>query len=198
MRLGQWDRGIKIESPIAHRYENHNAQKVKQEEAIQRLVQGLEVVSLNIVKQISKGDFVSTLSSATKDAMSDDGDQTSIEFIGVAATEIISKTYDVSGIYVSEITVSGNAGGTKRFVKRRNREKITLIQSGKTITGVDDFGKLKINGTRQGNIISFYIVRGNGINGTWKINADASRLEGKWNTNGGGGASGKWDLVRIE
>ncbi len=101
---------------------------------------------------------------------------------------------DVSGTYVSELTHSGNAA--KDF-KRNNRKEITLKQEGNIITGTDRSGTFEINGTREGDSISFYILRGNQIDGVWQINADATRLEGKWHTNGGGGASGKWNLKRV-
>lgn len=107
-------------------------------------------------------------------------------------------TIDVSGTYISEITASGNANGAIRFLKKKDRKEITLKQTGNTITGTDSSKNLKINGTREGNRIKFYIVRGNQINGSWEINADATNLEGKWFTDGGGGASGKWNLTKIE
>jgi hypothetical protein len=64
--------------------------------------------------------------------------------------------------------------------------------------GTDRFGNLKINGTLEGNVIRFYVVRGNQIDGTWDINANVSNLKGTWNTDGGGGSSGTWNLTRIE
>ncbi len=75
--------------------------------------------------------------------------------------------------------------------------QITLQQDGSTITGTDSSGNIRINGRREGSVVRFYIIRGNEINGTWEIGADAGRLEGKWHTNGGGGASGKWNLLRT-
>ena len=59
-------------------------------------------------------------------------------------------------------------------------------------------GTCKINGTREGGTISFYIARGNEIIGTWEINADATEMVGKWFTNGGGGTSEKWNLKRVK
>lgn len=102
---------------------------------------------------------------------------------------------DISGVYASEITESG---GRPNFTSKQRRMRITLEQNGKTITGTDSSRKIKINGTRNGNKIEFYIIRGNQIDGVWEINADATKLEGKWSTDGGGGGSGNWNLTRIE
>lgn len=104
---------------------------------------------------------------------------------------------NVSGSYIAEITISGNAAGSKSFLEQKDRKKIMLKQSGNKITGTDGSKTLKINGTREGNTIKFHVLRGNQIDGSWKINADASRLQGEWNTDGQGGASGKWNLTRI-
>jgi hypothetical protein len=86
-----------------------------------------------------------------------------------------------------------------RDIKRLNGKLIVLKQTGNTITGsIGSKSNWIINGTREGNIIKFYIIRGNEINGSWEINADATKLEGKWLTTGAGGASGKWNLTKIE
>ena len=101
---------------------------------------------------------------------------------------------DVSGTYISEITESGSRNV---FSNKEQKMKITLQQNGNTITGSDSSRAIKISGTREGSTISFYIFRGNQIDGVWEINADATKLEGKWGTDGGGGASGKWNLKRV-
>lgn len=106
--------------------------------------------------------------------------------------------FDVTGSYISEITVSGSAWGTKRFLERKDRKEVILKQTGNTILGTDRSKTFEINGTREGSTINFYIPRGNQIEGVWEINADATKLEGNWNTDGHGGASGKWNLTRVE
>jgi hypothetical protein len=83
-------------------------------------------------------------------------------------------------------------------MKKKNRKEITLEQTGNAISGVDSPKNPKINGTREGNTINFYIPLGNQIDGTWEINADATEMVGKWHTDGGGGASGKWNLKRLQ
>ena len=55
-----------------------------------------------------------------------------------------------------------------------------------------------IKGTREGNIVNFYMFGPTLIDGSWEINADATKLEGKWFTYGGGTASGKLNLTRVE
>jgi hypothetical protein len=110
---------------------------------------------------------------------------------------------DISGTYISETTNSGVASlaaGSQpvRLIKNADGKLITIKQTGNTITGSDSSKTFKINGTREGNIINFYIVLGNEIIGSWEINADATNLEGKWFTNGGGGASGMWNLTRVK
>lgn len=135
-------------------------------------------------------------------------DKTSSESVenskGLAATSNIESAknadfiIDVSGSYISYITVSGSAWETKRFLERKDRKEITLKQTGNTIIGTDRSKTFEINGTREGNTINFYILRGNQIDGVWEIKADATKIEGKWKTDGHGGASGKWNLIRAE
>ena len=110
-----------------------------------------------------------------------------------APTSIPVAGVDISGTYVSEIT---QRGGRTTFYPPQLRMEIHLRQDGNTITATDNSGRIKINGTREGSTIRFYVVRGNEIEGFWEIGADASRLQGRWFTNGGGGNEGKWDLVR--
>ena len=79
-----------------------------------------------------------------------------------------------------------------------NGKLMVLKQTGNTITSsVHSPGNWTM-GTREGNIINFYITAGNQIIGSWEINADATKLEGKWFTNGGDGGSGIWNLTKIE
>jgi len=107
---------------------------------------------------------------------------------------------DISGTYIAETTASGGGPALymMRLVKEMNGKLIVLKQTGNTITGSVSSQSNWIKGTREGNIINFYIFEGNQINGSWEINADTTNLEGKWSTDGGGGASGKWNLTRVE
>jgi len=73
--------GIIIEAPEDHRFKSYEALKAKKGEAIEGLVRGIEAVSLNIVKKISKGEFVSVLSFQA------------FEFYGEAEDEINNNTY---------------------------------------------------------------------------------------------------------
>lgn len=113
-----------------------------------------------------------------------------------------SRVIDISGTYIAETTAINYGMNARivRVVKKMNGKLIVLKQTGNTITGSVSSQSNWIEGTREGNIINFYIFRtaGNQINGSWEINADATNLEGKWKTIGGGGASGKWNLTRIE
>ena len=113
-----------------------------------------------------------------------------------------SRVIDISGTYIAETTASGGgpAIATMRIVKKMNGKLIVLKQTGNTITGSVSFQSNWIKGTREGNIINFYgyYIGGWTIDGSWEINADATNLEGKWFTDGGGGASGKWNLTRVE
>ena len=123
-----------------------------------------------------------------------------------------SRVIDISGTYIAETTADGGGQATiiMRIFKKMNGKLIVLKQTGNTITGSVSFqsqgavqslewkANMWIKGTREGNIINFYIFEGNQINGSWEINADATNLEGKWFMDDGGGASGKWNLTRIE
>ena len=110
----------------------------------------------------------------------------------------------ISGTYISEIT-SDSQG--KFFRSKSNRSLvITIKQDGNNISATDKSNFINIVGTKVGDTIEFYFIAssrmgsggGNEIDGVWKVNADASRFEGKWKTSGHGGASGKWNLTKIE
>ena len=107
---------------------------------------------------------------------------------------------DISGTFISETITEFRGGGQviEKTVKDLDGNLITIKQTGNTITGSDSSKTIKINGTRAGNIINFYIIRGNEIVGSWAINADATEMVGEWKTDGGGGASGKWNLTKVE
>ncbi len=112
-----------------------------------------------------------------------------------------SRVIDISGTYIAETTADGGGPAIyiMRVVKKMNGKLIVLKQTGNTITGsVSSQSNWRIKGTREGNIINFYIFVGNQIDGSWEINADATNLEGKWKTNGAGGASGIWNLTKID
>jgi hypothetical protein len=127
---------------------------------------------------------------------------TKVESTLVSDTDVI----DISGTYIAETTAwgSGMSVRLQREFKKLNGKLIVLKQTGNTITGSassqsDWFtGAREMKGTREGNIINFYIISGNEVIGSWEINADATKLEGEWFTNGAGGASGKWNLTKIE
>jgi hypothetical protein len=107
---------------------------------------------------------------------------------------------DISGTYIAETTGSAivQAGPAVKFVKNMNGKLIVLKQTGNTITGSVGSQSNWIKGTREGNIINFYIIADNDIVGSWEINADASHLEGKWHSDDGFAPSGKWNLTKIE
>ena len=111
------------------------------------------------------------------------------------ATSASVHSAGVNGVYVSEITVTGPRTA---IGKKYRRARITLEQTGDQIRGSDPSQRFDIRGTREGNTIEFYVITGNEIIGTWEVNHDASRLVGNWFTNGGGGASGTWNLTRVD
>ncbi len=125
---------------------------------------------------------------------------TKAEATPVSDTGII----DISGTYISEIT------SDRRYAYFRSKSNrslvITIKQDGNNISATDKSNFINIVGTKVGDTIEFYFIAshrmgsggGNEIDGVWKANADASRFEGKWKTSGHGGASGKWNLTRIE
>lgn len=68
-RLAKWS--INILSPDDHRYKSPETLNMNKEEAFQRLVYGIEVISASIVKNITEGEFVSELSAPVKKILSD-------------------------------------------------------------------------------------------------------------------------------
>ena len=200
----------------------------------------------------ANGIAVKTQRNAEAEVKANDVVQANIQFMGIAAEEITSKTYDKvlwvkalslaggnvenqKGIYInlrsnqlasqaSELedkakseersTPYYNVAGTYTsaittdkfwaFKKKSHRETtMTLMQSGSKVTGVDLKNSLKINGTIEGDTISFYMLPNdangfNELNGTWKVRLDGSGLDGKWTIDGFGGASGDWNLIKTK
>ena len=85
---------------------------------------------------------------------------------------------DISGTYIAETTYSGPNNYTRGIFKKMNGKLIVLKQTGNTITGSVGSRPDWIKGTREGNIINFYILGSNEIIGSWEFSADATNLEG--------------------
>ncbi len=116
------------------------------------------------------------------------------------SNEQLTPEHDVTGTYISEITSSSKWA----FKKKYRSIEITLEQTGNNITGTNNKYQVKINGTREGNVINF-IVQSNVVNsyfesaGVWTISSDGTNLEGHWKTPGlRDYAAGKWNLTKIE
>ena len=115
--------------------------------------------------------------------------------IEVDASTTIEPDFDLTGTYVSEST--GN--NRRHFISNYTGGKVTLVQSGYKVNGTyGDSGK--IQGEITGNKVNFiwWGISGHGNgDGVWKLNADGSRLEGKW-LSSARHFNGTWNLKRIE
>jgi hypothetical protein len=112
------------------------------------------------------------------------------------ALEPVKLKNSVTGTYVSDITTNTHW----RFDKPSHRNLVVRFQqNGDSITGTSSSARLKIVATREGDNITFYTlpsdISSDEIRGKWRVNADGSRIEGKWTHPHGGG---KWNLTRIE
>lgn len=104
----------------------------------------------------------------------------------------------LSGSYRSEITSSVSYWFQH---KKQRKLVITLKQEGNSITGTDNIGRSELTGTIEGDTIKFNYwsgrtLKGNEVNGEWKVIGNGSRLEGFWTWKGA--PQGKWNLTRIE
>ena len=123
-----------------------------------------------------------------------DIEQTSIAGI----SEIAIPEFDLSGKYLSDISTSDSWF----FGKKKFRElTIVLQQNGNDISGFDTANRSKIQGILEGNVIKFSYwsetaTKGYEVIGEWMINVEGNTLNGTWETSGG--ASGKWNLTKIE
>jgi len=114
--------GIKIDSPEDHKYETREELKAQKEQAIERLVRGIEAVSFNIARQITNDEFVSTMSPTMEDVTREGGNQESVEFISMAATEVAMKTYDEKLWQQSGELAGGDAQKqAEYYIKLRSR-----------------------------------------------------------------------------
>ena len=113
----------------------------------------------------------------------------------VAVTSKRTSGNVISGTYVSDIKTSS----PWYFNVRKHRKvKVTFQQDGDNITGINEEFNLKISGIRKGNEVTFSAGRSKlvgDIRGLWKINADGSKLTGKWSRSGNGG---QWNLEKIK
>lgn len=121
------------------------------------------------------------------------------EGLGKEATPIDTSTQvDISGTYASEIT----SNQQETFRNTGDKLVLTLKQNGDRVTATNSVHGLKIDGTRKGDIIEFF-VEPNRMNwfqnqtGVWEINPDGISITGSWKMRHWG-AEGKWNLRRIE
>lgn len=103
----------------------------------------------------------------------------------------------VAGTYVSTITTNNPSAA---FSKQKHRGiEVELTQNGNEITGFSDAANMKIHGTLEGDVISFFTwendIASSEITGKWKVNPDGKTMTGSWYYPR---ASGKWDLTRIQ
>jgi len=90
-------RGVDIESPPEHQFTNKADLKANKERAIEQLIQGIERVSLEIARNFTTYDWYSAkLASLSDNDLSDlnIGSDDELLFLGMAAAEITSKSYD--------------------------------------------------------------------------------------------------------
>jgi hypothetical protein len=90
-------RSVNFESPPEHQFINKADLKANKERAIQQLIQGIEKVSLEIARNFSRGNWYSAkIASLSDDNLSDlnIGSDDELLFLGMAAAEITSKSYD--------------------------------------------------------------------------------------------------------
>ncbi len=175
--------GILIESPEDHRYESHEALKAKKEEAIERLVLGVDAVSFYIANKIGKRAnqlYSENVSSISKSNLNEQ------PYLDSAVSGAV-----LSGTYVSDI----KRGPPWMFSDRK--PWFTFEQNGNDIIGTDvSKNGSKIYGIRNGDTIKFkYWGSFRLIVGRWKINPDGTSLEGTWEADN---EHGSWNLTRIE
>jgi len=113
-----------------------------------------------------------------------------------AGAEPIEANNSINGTYFSDITTNTHWV----FDKVKHRKLVVRFeQNGNSIIGTSSSANLKIVAAREGDEITFYTlpsdISSDEIKGKWKVNADGSRIEGKWTHPHGGG---KWNLTRIE
>ena len=191
--------GIKIESPEDHKYATKEDLKANKEQAITRLMQGIEVVSLNIAKKISKDEFVSVLSMNTAG-----GNNAGESILGVnqsitkssnEASEPEGKIncHDISGTYVSNIS-----GNTQALHLKESEPKVTIVQDGSSISGTFGVSGGKIWGVLKDNTIEFDWVssRGDSGKGKWIVDPESNVIVGTWYSLWIG--NGEWNLMRVE
>ncbi len=121
------------------------------------------------------------------------GSLSAISIYEQPTTSACSSNIDLTGTYVSEIAESGVS---TVFQKKYRKTEIWLWQKGNAVRGTDSSRTFEIDGTCEGRTIKFDTYGGYEIDGVWEINSDATMLEGQWHTNGG--ASGKWNLRKME
>ena len=105
---------------------------------------------------------------------------------------------DIGGKYASDASSTSHG-----IFKTKYRSAVYhLKQTGSQVIVVDSSNVVRVDGTRNGNIVTFTTDRSGQscecrfFKGHWIISDDGSKLEGSWKRQGG--ASGKWSLTKIE
>lgn len=100
---------------------------------------------------------------------------------------------DLSGEYIATIT------GNRRVLRLRDSQaRVSLSQTGTSLSGNFDRGRGRIWGVIDGDRIRFewFAVGGNSGKGEWRIAPDGPGLRGSWYSHWQG--DGDWDMRRID
>ena len=112
----------------------------------------------------------------------------------VVAVKQLNPEKDISGSYVSDIDPASDG-----FLENNRDMVLTISQYGNQITATDKSNRVKITGTREGDTIKYLWINRIGgypdIDGEWKINADGSGLDGRWESFHRGG---QWNLKKLQ
>ena len=113
-----------------------------------------------------------------------------------------SEQSDITGTYVSEITTNKP---TVFFGRKKTRSLVLKFeQHGKNISVTNSAYNLDVRAVRDGDTITFTmwspeLNKSIEVKGVWKVNADATKLKGTWNSGGSGFVGdGRWNLTKVD
>ncbi len=189
--------GMQLDSPDNHVYPSQADMQLDKDRALQRLERGVEVVAFNIARSITPGEFVSWLSPTMEEVDSDRDDTASIEFMGAATNEIVTRTYEpVLWRQSGELAEGDAANQSYIYIRLRARQLAEEDRRQKII----QTAKLATENTYQSmpryDVSGIYTSRITGLDSTYMRQQDKTTLKIEQRGNrvsGTFGADGKFE-----
>lgn len=185
--------GTKNDLPENSKFESAEAFKANRGEALAHMLRGIEAVSLEVARNLSKGEFNSEMSGEAGKILDAEASN-SLQGIG----DVPANDRNLSGIYVSEIT--GRIG--RLDAESSGHLEVSIQHNGNKIEGEFGLRGGVFEGSVENNTITFcwYSSWTHG-RGEWVMEKESNDFVGTWTSgaffDSGKRTAGKWNIKRI-